>query len=65
MEINDLKAGDITINVVGASHLSGSLTMNNGTFSVTGASNIKLTGSGTKLELNVVGASHADCSILL
>ena len=59
MEINDLKAADTTINVIGASHLSGSLVTNNADFNVTGASNIKLTGSASKMQVDVIGASHA------
>jgi hypothetical protein len=59
MEINDLKTADANIKVLGFSHLSGSLITNNCDFEVTGASNIKLTGSAYKMQLNVIGASHA------
>ena len=59
MEINDLKAADTTVNVIGASHLSGSLATNNADFNVTGASNINLTGSASKMQVDVIGASHA------
>lgn len=62
MEINDLKAGDTTISVVGASHLSGSLITDNAAFDVTGYSNINLTGSASKMDLSVIGASHASLS---
>ena len=59
MDISDLKVADTTINVIGASHLSGSLVTNNADFNVTGASNINLTGSASKMQVDVIGASHA------
>ena len=59
MDISDLKAFDTTIDVIGASHLSGSLVTNTADFNVTGASNIKLTGSASKMQADVIGASHA------
>ena len=59
MEINDLKAADTNMTVLGVSHVTGSLTTDNADFQVTGVSNIKLTGSASKMQLNVVGASHA------
>ena len=59
MVINSLKATDTTIKVIGASHLSGSLVTNNAYFNVTGASNINLTGSASKMQVDVIGASHA------
>jgi hypothetical protein len=54
-----LKATDTSIKVIGASHLSGSLITNSANFNVTGASNIKLTGSASKMQVDVIGASHA------
>jgi hypothetical protein len=59
MESSDLKATDTSIKVIGASHLSGSLITNSANFNVTGASNIKLTGSASKMQVDVIGASHA------
>ena len=58
MEIDDLKAADTNIKVIAASHLSGSLVTNNANFNVTGASNIDLTGSASKMQVDVIGASH-------
>jgi len=59
MQINDLKATDTKITALGVSHVTGSLITDNADFQVTGVSNIKLTGSAAKMQLNVVGASHA------
>ena len=59
MDISDLKVADTTIDVIGASHLSGSLVTNNADFNVTGASSINLTGSASKMQVDVIGASHA------
>ena len=59
MEINDLKAADTTIKVIGDSHLSGSLITDKSDFNVTGVSNITLTGSASEMQLSVIGASRA------
>jgi hypothetical protein len=59
MVINNLKAADTTIKIIGASYLSGSLVTDNGDFNLTGYSNIMLTGSAAKMQLDVIGASRA------
>jgi len=59
MQINNLQATDTTINIIGASHLSGSLVTTGADFSITGVSHITLTGSASTMKLKVVGTSDA------
>ncbi len=59
MQINSLQAANTTINIIGASHLSGSLVTTGADFSVTGVSHITLTGSASTMKLNVIGTSDA------
>jgi Putative auto-transporter adhesin, head GIN domain len=59
MQLNNLQAADTTIKIIGASHLSGSLTANNADLSVTGVSHITLSGSASTMKLSVLGTSDA------
>ena len=59
MQIDDITAADTTINILGASHLSGSLTANNADLSITGDSHITLSGSASTMKLSVIGTSDA------
>jgi hypothetical protein len=59
MQIDDITAADTTINILGASHLSGSLTANNADLSITGVSHITLSGSASTMKLSVIGTSDA------
>ena len=59
MQIDDITAADATINIIGASHLSGSLTADDADLSVTGVSHLTLSGTASTMKLNVIGTSDA------
>ena len=58
LTLSDLSAGNMQIEVSGASNLTGSLTAGDVDFEVSGASNLSLTGSGEDLKAEVSGASN-------
>ena len=60
LDIDDLEAGDTTVDVSGASRAKGSITMTNGRFDVSGASTIKLEGSAGEASVELSGASNAE-----
>ena len=55
----DLKAGNTSIDVSGASRLTGSIEIMEGDFDISGASTVELEGKGTNVRLEVSGASTA------
>jgi Putative auto-transporter adhesin, head GIN domain len=59
MQLNNLQAGDTTIKIIGASHLSGSLVTTGADFNITGVSHITLSGSASTMKLSVIGTSDA------
>jgi hypothetical protein len=58
MEATDMKAGDTSLNLSGASQATGSMTMNKGDFSLSGASQIELQGSASEISIDGSGASN-------
>lgn len=59
LDIDDLEAGDTTLDVSGASRAKGSITMAKARFDVSGASTIELEGSASGASIDVSGASSA------
>lgn len=59
LNIDDLEAGDTTVDVSGASTAKGSITMAEGRFNVSGASTVELEGSASDAFIQVSGASNA------
>jgi len=57
LTLSDLSAGDVQIEVSGASSITGNLTAGDVDFEVSGASNLNLAGSGQALKAGVSGAS--------
>lgn len=55
----DLKAGNTSIDVSGASRFTGSIEIMEGNFNVSGASTIELEGKGTDVRMEISGASTA------
>lgn len=62
MEISRMKAGDITLELSGASKASGSIVIADGTFDLSGASSIELEGSANDVYIDASGASRASLS---
>ena len=58
LTLSALYAGDVCMQISGASHVSGNLTAGNVDFDISGASNLSLTGSGQALKAEVSGASR-------
>jgi hypothetical protein len=58
LTLSDLSAGDVQIEVSGASNITGNLTAGDADFEVSGASNLSLAGSGQALKAEVSGASN-------
>jgi len=58
LSIDNMKSGDATFNVSGASELSGSIDMTEGRFDISGASNIELEGEADDVRMDVSGASR-------
>ena len=59
LSLVDLKAGDTSFDISGASRVNGSIEITEGDFDVSGASTIELEGKGTDVRLEVSGASTA------
>jgi len=59
LDIDDLKAGDTTVDVSGASTAKGSITMAKGRFDVSGASTLELKGFASEASIELSGASNA------
>jgi hypothetical protein len=57
LTLSGLSAGDVRVEVSGASRVNGNLTAGDVDFEVSGASNLSLTGSGQALKAGVSGAS--------
>ena len=58
LEISAVKTGNAIIEVSGASHASGGLTMADGNFDISGASTIELEGTGKNITADISGASN-------
>ena len=59
MDMSDMKAGDTSLELSGASKASGSIEMADGIFDLSGASTLELEGSAKDIEIDASGASHA------
>jgi hypothetical protein len=57
LDITDVKTGNAVIEVSGASHATGDLTMADGKFNISGASGIELEGTGKNVTADISGAS--------
>jgi hypothetical protein len=58
LTLSALSAGDVRMEISGASHVSGNLTCGDADFDISGASNLSLSGSGQALKAEVSGASR-------
>lgn len=58
MTLADMKAGDTSLGLSGASQATGSMVMNKGDFSLSGASILELHGSGSTIRIDGSGASN-------
>ncbi|MBA7696379.1 hypothetical protein ES703_105026 [subsurface metagenome] len=58
--IDNLKAGDTDFEISGASHVSGSIEIDDGKFNVSNASSIELEGYAHDISIKASGASHAN-----
>jgi hypothetical protein len=56
--LEDIKAGDTSLNLSGASEASGTIVMNSGNFDLSGSSNIELKGSAGDISIDGSGASE-------
>lgn len=59
LSLVDLKAGDTSFDISGASRVNGSIEITEGDFGISGASTVELEGKGTDVRLEVSGASTA------
>ena len=59
LELLDISAGDIELNVSGASKVTGDLSAGNVDFDISGASTVQLEGSASNIVADASGASHA------
>lgn len=59
-ELDGIETGDASVDVSGASHLSGKLTAGNVKFAVSGASRVELDGTAKDVQLDASGASKLD-----
>jgi hypothetical protein len=60
VDVQNMKAGAVTLDVSGASELSGDITLTQGNFAVSGGGRLNLTGSGTGLTMDVSGDSKVN-----
>jgi hypothetical protein len=58
MELSDMKAGDTSLELSGASAVTGSIEIDDGNFDLSGASSIELEGSANDVSIEASGASH-------
>ncbi len=58
LELNDIKAGDTSLNLSGASEATGTIAMDRGEFDASGASRIELEGSASNINIDGSGASE-------
>jgi hypothetical protein len=59
LDLRDTKAKDTDFTLTGASHVSGSIAMADGSFDLSGASVLELEGSAYDVSIEASGASHA------
>jgi hypothetical protein len=58
LNIRDLEARDVELNVSGASEVTGSVKVNKGLFDLSGGSRLELTGSASEISVEASGASY-------
>jgi hypothetical protein len=60
LDIVNMSAGDLKLKLVGASKVTGQITVGDADFNIAGASRIELEGSASNMVIDAVGASHVE-----
>ena len=60
LDMEQIVAGDVTLNISGASHVTGDINTDDVEFDVSGASTVQLQGIAADIELELSGASNAE-----